>query len=141
MAKPAGCKWVLHRPGLFVWVFILGAWGLFFFKILVGARCHPRASGDLCYRYKVSNRGSRFRGNDHSGTTARPIREVSRDAPHGTLWPAARNRRYHSSRVSWISEPAAASRTRSGRVVPSTTWILAGWRVIQATAMPVAVTP
>jgi hypothetical protein len=59
----------------------------------------------------------------------------------GRMCPPVVNSRYHSSRVSGTAEPAAASLTRSGLVVPSTTWILAGCRVIQATAMPVGVTP
>ena len=57
------------------------------------------------------------------------------------MWPAAVSSRYHSGRLSTTSEPAAASATRAALVVPSTTWMFAGCRVIQAVAMPVGVTP
>lgn len=42
---------------------------------------------------------------------------------YGSRCPAAVNSRYHSSRESVTSDPAADSATRSGLVVPSTTCI------------------
>src|SRR5699024_11646554 len=53
-------------------------------------------------------------------------------AGQGTWWPAARASSYHSGRVNGRSEPSAAARTRAGVVVPSTTCIWAGCRVIHA---------
>lgn len=53
----------------------------------------------------------------------------------GTMYWAARNSSYHSARVRGTSDPRAASATRCGLVVPMTTCIRAGWRVIQAVAM------
>jgi hypothetical protein len=57
------------------------------------------------------------------------------------LWPAAWISPYHSPRVKGMSEPAAASAIRWGVVVPRTTWMSAGCRVIHAVAMAVGETP
>ena len=72
------------------------------------------------------------------GGEARP--RAPGPAAQGTIHPAARNSSYHSARVSGTSEPAPASVTRCGVVVPSTTCICAGWRVIHAVAIPSGVT-
>ena len=53
------------------------------------------------------------------------------------MCPAARNSSYHSARVRGMSDPCAAPATRSGLVVPSTTCMFAGWRVIHAVAMAI----
>ncbi len=58
----------------------------------------------------------------------------------GSVWPAVRNRRYHSCLIRRRSEPPAASTTRSGFVVPSTTWMFAWRRVIHAVATAIEVT-
>src|SRR5690606_5415296 len=59
---------------------------------------------------------------------------------HGTMCPAVRNSSYHSERDSSTSAPAAASVTRCGVVVPGTTCMCAGWRVIHAVAIAIGVT-
>jgi hypothetical protein len=73
------------------------------------------------------------------------VRGAERDArpmaDQGRICPAPRNSRYHSGRESITSEPAAASLTRVGLVVPRTTCMRAGCRKIQAMAIPVGVTP
>jgi hypothetical protein len=60
---------------------------------------------------------------------------------HGRVCPAATKMSYHCGRDSGMSDPAAEPITRCGFVVPSTTCMLAGWRVIHATAIADGVTP
>ena len=68
-------------------------------------------------------------------------RTSTRCVLYGRMCPAAWKSSYHSGRVRGRSEPSAAPVTRSGLVVPRTTCIWAGWRVIQAVAMAIGGTP
>jgi hypothetical protein len=67
------------------------------------------------------------------------IGEPSGPEGQGTRCPAVRKSSYHSARVKGMSEPSAAAVTRSGVVVPRTTCMFAGWRVIQAVAIAIGV--
>ena len=58
--------------------------------------------------------------------------------PHGRGWPAARYRRYHSSRVSRKVQDWRMSSRRDAFAVPVTSCICAGWRRIHAAATAVA---
>ena len=65
--------------------------------------------------------------------------QVLRD--QGRLLPVAQYRSYHSFRVMVTSAALAMSRMRSALTEPTTGWILALWRRIQAMAIAVEVMP
>ena len=60
---------------------------------------------------------------------------------YGSICPAARYRRYHSSRVRRTDAPRLSARRRPTFIVPETVCMSAGWRHSHATIIAVSSTP